>query len=143
MTNTKLKRRFDRLEKTPTEFSAFLGRPDGVVRVDGEANQVYVTAWDGQLLKATNKVVQAQAGLPVKVQYRSNQYLITGIAQPYAEPVYQGIPDGAQTDLQWPSPGALYIHTNQFLPGLVTPMGGLMVYVNGAELAAVIGKSYW
>jgi hypothetical protein len=117
-------------------LSAFLGRADGTVRVPDRPNMVYAITWEGQLIEAYNMVVQAIAGLSVKLSYHDRAYWVDGVAQIYADPIFAGIPDGSQEQLQWPNPGMLYVHENQILPGLVLPIGGLNIYVNGAAYEA-------
>lgn len=127
---------FVKREKRET---GFLGRADGTVRVAGKAHWVYVRLWNGELIEAFNNGnVPAAFGLAVEVEYRGGRYYLTP-HDAYDQPVFVGLPDGAEEELQWPGLHTLYVRPEQFLPGLVIPKSGLTVIVCGGSLPLETG----
>lgn len=125
----------ERKEKT----TGFLGRADGTVRVPGKKHYVYVRLWNGEIIEAFNNGnVPAAFGLAVEVEYRGGRYYIAP-RDAYDQPVFVGLPDGAEDDLQWPGLHTLYVRAEQFLPGLVIPKSGLTVIVYGGSLPLASG----
>lgn len=121
------------LEREKRE-TGFLGRADGTVRVAGKRHQVYVRLWNGEVVEAFNNGnVPVAFGLAVEVVYRGGRYYIAP-RDAYEQPVFVGLPDGAEDELQWPGLHTLYVRPEQFLPGLVIPQSDLTVIVYGGSL---------
>ncbi len=114
--------------------TGFLGRADGTVRVPGKLHWVYVRLWNGDVIEAFNNGdVPTAFGLAVEVEYRGSRYYLAP-RDSYEQPVFVGLPDGAEDELQWPGLHTLYVRPEQFLPGLVIPKSGLTVIVHGGSL---------
>ena len=138
-TSRVLQQRFGSYQQRESRMGAFLGNAAGVVRVAGRDHYVYARLWSGELIQAFNGSVQAIADLPVTVVYRAGRYAIAGARNLYDDPTFSGLPDGAQDQLQWPSPGALFLREEQFLPGLILPAGGLLIQIYGVTISTADG----
>lgn len=126
------------LEREKRELG-FLGRADGTVRVSGKRHWFYVRLWNGEVVEAFNNGnVPASFGLAVEVVYRGGRYYLAP-REVYEQPVFVGLPDGAEDELQWPGLHTLYVRPEQFLPGLVIPKSNLTVIVYGGSLPLANG----
>ena len=125
ITKTKL----GKFQPKETKSTGFLGRNDGVVRVPGRDNYVFVRLWDGSIVEAFNNSVPALAGLPVEIIYKTRRYWVSGAARDtFAEPVFC-VPDGLTATMQWPGANTLYVRGEQFIPGLVAALGGMTIRI--------------
>lgn len=114
------------------ELPAFLGNLSGTVKAD-DANHVYVTLQpSGEVKTVYNGKVPNVPRLPVIIAYskKSQQFEIVRARDVYVTPVY---PDVAPHALLHTFPGVdtIPVRGEQFLPGLVTPAGGVTVKLYG------------
>jgi len=129
-----IRKRLKNLQPREEKTTGFLGHPDGTVRIPGKLHWVYVRLWNGELIEAFNNGnVPAAFGLAVEVVYRGGRYYIAS-RDAYDQPVFVGLPDGTEDELQWPGSHTLYVRPEQFLPGLVFPKAGMTVYIYGGRL---------
>lgn len=130
---TLLKRRLSKFQPTVDKQAGFLGRGDGEIRVPGKAHYVYVRLWNGEVVEAFNRSVPVGFGMAVWVTWK-DRIAYVEVRQAYPEIVPDFIPDGLETELQWPNSHALYVRPEQFLAGLVYPTTGLKVKFYGATV---------
>lgn len=129
-----IRKRLTEFQQREKKTAGFLGRADGTVRVPGKTHWVYVSLWNGEIIEAFNSGnVPVSFGLAVLVTYRGGRYYIAP-RDVYDQPVYVGLPDGAEEELQWPGLHTLYVRPEQFLPGAVIPKTDMTVYVYGGSL---------
>ncbi len=134
-----LKQTLAQYQPKANEARGFLGLSDNTIAVPGKSHYVYVRLWNGEIVEAfNNHNVPPMPGLAVKVLYRLRHYEVD-VADVYDQPVFRGLPDGAEDELQWPGSHTLYVRPEQFLPGLVYPYDGLTVYVAGGRVALSAG----
>lgn len=115
-------------QAAPRAFVGFLGKNDGTVRVSGRDNYVYVRLPDASVVEAFNGVVPAVAGLPVIGEYANRRYKILRARDSFSDPVFC-VPDGLTGSMQWPGANTLFVKGEQFLPGLVAAIGGMIVRI--------------
>lgn len=113
------------------ELPAFLGNLSGTVKADN-AYQVYVTLLNGEVITAHNGKVPNVPRLPVIVGYapNSSQLEILRARDVFTRPPYPEVPPHALLHT-FPGVDTIPIRGEQFLPGLVTPAGGVTVKVYG------------
>lgn len=134
-----IRKHLQKLQQREERTTGFLGRADGIVHVPGKKHWVYVRLWNGELIEAFNNGhVPTAFGLAVNVVYRGGWYYVTP-RDAYDQPVFVGLPDGAEEELQWPGLHTLYVRPEQFLPGLIIPKTGMTVYVYGGRLPLSTG----
>lgn len=129
-----LAKTFEKLFKTrkDLELPAFLGNLSGTVKAD-DANHVYVTLLpSGEVRTVYNGKVPNVPRLPVIIGYsnKSNQFEILRARDVYVTPAYPEVPPHALLHT-FPGVDTIPIRGEQFLPGLVTPAGGVTVKVYG------------
>ncbi len=114
------------------EMPAFLGNHSGTVKADNAGN-VYVTLFNGEVVKVYNGKVPNVPRLPVVIGYlnaQSKRLEILRARDVYVTPAYPDV--GAHAPLHtFPGADTIPIRGEQFLPGLITPAGGLTVKVYG------------
>lgn len=134
-----IRKQLQNFQRRQERTTGFLGRADGTVRVPGKTHWVYVRLWNGEIVEAFNNGnVPVALGLAVEVVYRNGRYYVTP-RDAYDQPVYVGLPDGAEDELQWPGLHTLYIRPEQFLPGAIIPKTGMTVYIYGGRLPLSTG----
>ncbi len=134
-----IRNRLQKFHLREEKTAGFLGRADGTVRVPGRNHWVYVRLWNGEVVEAFNNgSVPVAFGLAVQVAYRSGRYYVAP-RDAYDQPVFVGLPDGAEDELQWPGSHTLYVRPEQILPGLIIPKTGMTVIVYGGSLPLSTG----
>jgi len=119
------------LNRKDAQLPGFLGNLSGTVRAD-DANNVYVTLFGGEVRVVYNGKVPNVPRLPVIIGYApgSNQLQILGARDVFTRPPYPEVPPHALLHT-FPGVDTIPIRGEQFLPGLVTPAGGVTVKVYG------------
>lgn len=119
------------LNRKDTQLPGFLGNLSGTVKAD-DANNVYVTLFGGEVRVVYNGKVPNVPRLPVIIGYApgSNQLEVLGARDVFTKPPYPEVPPHAMLHT-FPGADTIPIRGEQFLPGLITPAGGLTVKVYG------------
>lgn len=116
-------------------LNAFLGDNNGVIQYYNgkrlEKNYVVVRDPDGNLSIAYNRAVPLNANTPIIVGYdplKPNTFQVLG-ARDYTTAVpFSAIPGHHETH-EWPSNDTVWVHGEQFLPGLLLANTGFVVKI--------------
>ena len=114
------------------EFFGFLGNRAGTVKADKYGN-VWVLMFNGQVVKARNKVAPLLPRLPVAVGYTKDDpklLQVLRVLNVYNNLQSPYVPPHADTHT-WPGVDTVSIRAEQFLPGLAVPAGGMTVQYYG------------
>lgn len=118
--------------KKSVEFFGFLGNAAGEVKAD-EYQNVWVILFNGQVIKARNKVAPNVARTFVVVGYLPDDpklLQVLRVANLYDNSTAYYLPPHAGTHT-WPGTDVVSIRAEQFLPGLAMPAGGMTVQFYG------------
>jgi len=120
-----------RVSKTE-EFFGFLGNRQGTVIADKYQN-VWVLMFNGEVVKARNKVSPLLPRTPVAVGYTKEDpklLQVLRVLNVYDKPTAPYIPPHSETHT-WPGVDTVPVRAEQFLPGLAMPAGGMTVQYYG------------
>ena len=140
-----MNKRFSKKSDSHKTLGGFLGNGYSLVAVENMPDYVYVTLYDGTIVKAFNKVAPQIMNLPVQVGYAEDQYK----SKLFEVLSVRNIPRYGATDQsyhvdnhhashEWMYPGGgtdiTYIHLRQLMPLRPTVVSSYKIYVNPAVI---------
>lgn len=126
-------------QDAPYIIPGVIGRADGIVRVAGKPNYVYIRLAGSAATAVYNNRVNPVHGMPVLCGYdplEPNRFQVLSIQSTIAEQIGFDSGDAGYAPAsryRWQYPGGgqdpLYVELRQWMPLRIAPAGGLTVYV--------------